>query len=313
MATAREIMESAHKVRDDLKISSSRIRTAEAEIEIAKSEWYPRATLQGRYSIQKETNITRPYAWMVITQMEWPIFEWGRTKAEVRKTEAASQRLRYEHDELERNISLELAEIINAIHEKEKEIKALEKLLKTIEYRLRLTVDNYEEGFSKLPDVIEAESELIRANNKYLAAMNELAIIIAQLEASSGLQESWFRNEDVYRPDLLSVSERITFLMHRKRMSNQPTVLNPEQEIEHIKPKQAISSAVVVQVGAFRSLQKAERLRQELQGRVGDKTILIQSIGELHYVWISGFDNKYDAKTHMSSNGLVDYIIREMP
>lgn len=216
--TLQEITEVALKNRDDLKMSSARLRAAGEDIGIAASDFYPQASLQGRYTVQKETTIARPEIWMFIAQLDWSLFEWNKTRSEVRKAKAINQRLKYEHEELIKAVALEAEDAWRTVRENEKEVEFKEKRLKTFEYRYERTMDRYAEGAVKLADLLEMEAELIRSYNEYLIAINNLDVSVANLETNaSALQEGWFSIVDIYRPNLESLSKRVQGLINEKK------------------------------------------------------------------------------------------------
>lgn len=180
-----QVKESALLNREELKISLLNIKTAEEELKIVKSDFYPQISLQGSYTLQRETPITRPQVWEIGTQIDWPIFEWGRTRAQVLRVQAVRQKSIYQHEQLKKNIALEVEEIWRALKDKEGLIQAHEKKFKTTEYRLGLLKAQYSEGKAKLIDIAEMEAELKKSHADYLAAVSDLNIQRAYLEAAT--------------------------------------------------------------------------------------------------------------------------------
>ncbi|MBM4136623.1 MAG: hypothetical protein FJ241_07305 [Nitrospira sp.] len=316
-ASLQQIKESVLKNREELKMSLSRIKMSEADIEIAKSGFYPKAFLQGRYSLQRETNVTRSQIWMITTQIDWPIFEWGRTQSEVKKTEVIRQKLRYEHEEIEKEIMLEVEGLFKSVQDREKIVKAHEKKLKAVEYRLHIVMNRYAEGTAKLIDVIERESELIKAYNEYIIAINDLNIELARLDAStSGIKDEWLILEEIYKPDFDALSKTLKELITNKhdaiKPQKEPKVDEHQKDknLEIFKQSQSVlTEPVIVQIGAFMSKQNAERVKDDLLKRVGDKKIEILYNRKLYHVSITGFKDKGEATDMARALGIKDYII----
>jgi len=76
-------------------------------------------------------------------------------------------------------------EIWRALKDKEGLIQAHEKKFKTTEYRLSLLKEQYSEGIAKLIDIAEMEAELKKSHADYLAAVSDLNIQRAYLEAAT--------------------------------------------------------------------------------------------------------------------------------
>jgi outer membrane protein TolC len=306
-ASLQEIKESAIKNRDDLRMSIARIKAAGEGIDIAKSGFYPRVSLQGRYTMQKETNITRPDVWMFTAQLDWPLFEWSKTKSEVKKAEAVNQRLKYEHKELIKAIELEAENAWRTVKEKEKEVEFNEKRLKAAEYRYKRTMDRYAEKVVKLADLVEMEAEFIKAYNDYTISINDLDISLAHLEASTSTAvEKWFSTGGIYRPDFQSLSNTV----------NEPVTKNIEGALKGEKSntesaeKRTVSPATyAVQVASFRTREDAEKLRKKLLNRIHDKKIIIHNNGGFHKVRITGFKDREEADEVFKDLKIRDYLI----
>jgi outer membrane protein len=217
-ASLVEVREAALSNREELKASRSRIAAAEEDIAIARSRFYPQASLEGKFTQQKETNIARDQVWMLTAQLEWSLFEWGRTTSEVRQKVARRQKVTYEREELENSVRLEAEQAWRSLKEREKAVAAFKKRVTTEEFRLNLTADRYAEGKLKLAEVIEIEAQFIKAYNEYLTAINDLDVGLANLETAVALPlEKWLSSEEIYEPDVDSFEQKISELSVKKR------------------------------------------------------------------------------------------------
>jgi len=207
IAPLEEIKRHAVENRKELKIAGARIRGAEEDVSIAKSAYYPQASLQGSYMRQKETNITRNDLWLFTANLDWSIFEWGKTAAEVRQKAAQKQRLQYLREDNVLTTSLEVERAWRSIRELEKGLSAHEKRVRMAEYIAGQMAERHTEGAVKLVDVIEAESEFLKEFNDYIAVANDLNSAVASLElAGSGALPDWFETRSLYIPAVNSRS-----------------------------------------------------------------------------------------------------------
>jgi len=210
VAPLQEVMKYAIESRKDLKIAQTQIRGAEEDVAIAKSAYYPQANLQGNYFRQKETNITRADLWMVSASVDWSIFEWGKTTAEVRQKTAQKQRLQFAREKQEQSVVLEAERAWRDVREKEESVKAREKRVKVFEYFAGQASERYAEGAVKLVDVLEAETLLVREYKEYMIAVNDLNGALAFLElATSGAPVAWFVPQRLYAPAVRAISPKI--------------------------------------------------------------------------------------------------------
>lgn len=302
--TLLEIKETAMKNRDDLKISLTRIEAAKEDIMISRSDFYPKAFLNAGYIVQKETNIDRPELWMLMVHINWPIFEWGKTKSEVKRAEALLQRQKFSYEELTQSIRLEAEKVWRLVKDKEKEVEFKEKRLKTTEYRFTKMIERYAEGVVKLADLLEMEAELLKSYNEYIAEINDFHISLAQLELIvSSIKDIWLSREDIYMPDFKSFSENIKKLISKKK---EKTTYNESMRIM-TEVKNTHDDTIRVKIGTFTLKQNAENLRDNLSKRMYDNRVLLQQDGKFYKVWITGFKDKKEAEMVVKELGIKEY------
>ncbi|MEW6381799.1 MAG: TolC family protein [bacterium] len=200
-ASLQEVKEAARRNREELAISLLRVKSAEENIKLEESGFYPHISLKGSYNLQKETRIDRPQVVIVSAWMDWSLFEWGQTRAEVIRAKAVRDGLRYKHEQLQRAIMTEVEEAWMTVKEKEKLIQAQEKKLAAAECRLDTVRDKFSEGKAKPIDITEMETELARVYTEYIGAVADLDIALARLETSiSFYHDEWFSTKEIYKP-----------------------------------------------------------------------------------------------------------------
>ncbi|KAF0221871.1 MAG: outer membrane efflux [Geobacteraceae bacterium] len=273
----QEVMATAARNRDELKEARLRLRRAEEEIAVARSGYYPQASLLGKYIQQQETNLARPEVWMLTAQLEWSIFEWGRTNSEVKKKEAQRERVRLEREELERYLAFEAESAWREVKEREKGVEAHESGVKSAEYTANLSMERYAEGMVKLVDVIEKEAEFVRAANLYYAAVSDLNSATAALElATSGDLAGWFTSRELYTP------KAAPFFPRNGRpkpdgspISSSAQPQNPEQ-VGALPPVTPVPSPAVTPTGELEPKTPEKEFEEllKIDGRdAGEKTV----------------------------------------
>jgi outer membrane protein len=329
-----EVREAAASNREELKASQSRIAAAEEDIAIARSGFYPQASLEGKYIQQKETNITRPQVWMLTAQLEWSLFEWGKTTSEVRQKVARRQRAEYEREELEKAVLLEAEQAWRSLKEREKTVAAHKKRVTTEEFRLNVTADRYAEGKLKLAEVIEMEAQFIKAYNEYLVAINDLDVDLANLEAATALpMEQWLRAEEIYKPGFDALEKKLKKLPAKTKESNSEYIpveakksetgagpgsltLRPADhpvETHHsvVAEERVVSppARVVVQTGSFKARKAAYKYMRDISRKIPGRKIVIRSNGKFYKVRIAGFRSTDEAENVMKNADIKDYLV----
>ena len=314
---------------EDLKAGLARIKSANEEIDVTKGDLYPSVSLKGSYAAQKETNINRPEQWMFKAQLEWPIFEWGKTQSEIRQKEAIKNKRNYEQEELKKIVLLESEAAWRAVKNREKEIEFYQQRLVTAEYRLKRTMDRFAEGLIKFVDLIEMETEMIKAYNEYITSLNDLRISLAYLETTTSTPyEEWFGERDIYRPDFESLSSRINEMVEnqRKRQSKKedapaqktkteesledPVVKNPVPLSPVLKnSKGSAETSYALQVCSTKMKEYAEKVKKDLKKKTGARGINILQDSPFFKVRIQGFTSRQEAADFAEKLGLKNTLI----
>jgi outer membrane protein TolC len=331
IAPLQDVKEFALANRDDLKMSSARAHAAGEDVRIAQGDFLPQVSLEGKYLMQKETNVTSPEQWMLSLQLDWSLFEWNRTKAEVSKAKALMQKQQYQHEDLMKRVIVQAEESWRTVQEKMREVDVKEKQLRTAEYTFKQTGEKYSEGTIKMVNFLNAEADLIKAYNEYLVMINDLNIALAELEiAASGMQESWVKRGEIYKPDFILLSSIMKDAMSRKE-AKRPAYLNAkstplekkassekreglEKGVQSIPESTEVKSvektaAYALQVGAFKTQESAISFRKSLRKKIANKKISICQQGDFYKVRITGFHDIEEVNSLVSS-GIDGLVIR---
>ncbi|SPP99480.1 exported hypothetical protein [Candidatus Sulfobium mesophilum] len=323
-----EVKESAFAQREEIKISMRQIGAAGEDIEIAKSDFYPKASLQGSLTKQKETTITRPEVWMMTAQLDWAIFEWGKTKSSVKKAEAAKQKRQYEHEDLTKTVLLEAEEAWREVKEKEKEVEFHEKKLKTSESRFRTATERYAEKIIKLADLLETEADFAKGYNDYIISVNDLNISLARLEVATSTQNNgWFTAKELYQPDFEGLS-KITkenlagnhgktsengvstdAPIETEEVSKAESVTKSNDAVPTVAPEVTPHAAYAIQVGSFRMRQNATEFGRKLGREIDARKIKVQKVKNFYKIRIIGFTSREEAVAFNNKFSIKDSII----
>jgi hypothetical protein len=303
-ASLDDMLETAVRHREELQAASSRVAILGEEVAIARSGYYPQLSLEGRYTRQKETNLTREDVWRLAAQLEWPLFEWGKTSAAVRRQAARKRQAQYQRRELENSVLLEAEQAWLAVKEAEKAIAAHSRQLTTSEFTWTLMTERYGEGKVKLVDLIEAEADLLKAYHQYLTAINDLDAGLARLEAAvSRPLEPWLLPGEIHAPNLDFAAGRA-----KARPATRGERKSPGDKIA-AAPANPPATRYVVQAGSFRVRQNADERRDFLARKFPGHRIVVTRSGDLYRVRIPGFDSNQEAQQAMVQAGITHYLV----
>jgi outer membrane protein len=296
------VQASALQNRADFSSLGARVEEAGEEAAIARSDLFPQLLLQGGYTWQKETNISREEVWMVGAQLEWKLFDWGQTTAEVRMAQARKRQVEHRREDARRGLLVEAGNAWRLTKELEETVAAHEMRVAAAELTLDQAMIKASEGKMKRSDLMERALDLLAACNAYRIAINNLAMAQAELESAAALSlAEWLSPRPVYAPkvDPLSVRDG----------RPAPGVVAPSRGQESSFSKPGKESRFVVQVGSFAKRSNAENLRSSLLEKISDRTIEIHpQRGGTYQVWIADCETAEEARSVLNTLPLKGFV-----
>ena len=177
--------------RPDIRAAEQKLVSANAMIGVAKAAYYPRISLTGflgSQSSQLSNLFSGPTGvWQFIPQVAQPIFTGGRTRSNVRLTEAQEQLALIQY---ERTIQTAFREVSDTLvqYQKVKEVRATqEQLLSTLQDRSRLSYIRYRGGVDTLLSALDADRDLFDAEfGLAQTRRNELLTLVQLYKALGG-------------------------------------------------------------------------------------------------------------------------------
>ena len=182
----------AIKERPELKQIAKQLEQMEAQVKMAKSQYYPQLAMVGKYErIGNHPNVDgngyqNPDQFYLTLQAKWTFFEWGKTKAQVKK-------LRWQKDALEKTLNrikdqvrLQVKTAYLNLKEAEKNIETARISVRQAKENYRITDLQYKNQVTTSTEVLDAQTLLTQAQNNYYGALYRYNTAIAQLERAIG-------------------------------------------------------------------------------------------------------------------------------
>jgi len=185
-----QLYQQALKRRPEIRALKIAIKQAEQKIRLAKSGYYPSIYLVARYeqtgtdlgATENDYGNTKNAS--IGIQAKWNIFEWGKTKAEVRKAEHEYRQLCYELKETEQMIKLEVKSAFEELKVAVENLETAKTALKQAKENYRITELRYKENLTTSTEVLDARTYLTEAEVNYYDALYGYMIAKAKLEYS---------------------------------------------------------------------------------------------------------------------------------
>ena len=178
--------------RPELSSLKSQVAATEQGLKAAKGAYHPRIALEGRYEYIEGDfrELDGDYHWTVGIGAEMPLWNWGETRAGVRKARSQLEQATIQLQKMEDRIRLEVREAFLNLGKAEKNIAAAETALETSREAYRLARASYQAGEGTNTDVLDARMALSRAEANHVQALFEYNVALAALERATGTGES---------------------------------------------------------------------------------------------------------------------------
>ena len=177
--------------RPDIRAAENSLIAANARIEVAKKEFFPRISISAFLGFESG-QITSLFSgsrsvWSVVPQVTQPIFTGGRLKSNVRLTQAQREFLLVDYQRTIQDAFREVSDSLIA-YQKVKEVRTQRALLvETLRDRSRLSYLRYTGGVATLLDALDADRELFEAERSLaLARRDELVSVVQVYKALGG-------------------------------------------------------------------------------------------------------------------------------
>ena len=177
--------------RPDIRSAENSLIAANARIEVAKKEFFPRISISAFLGFESG-QITSLFngsrsIWSVVPEVSQPIFTGGRLKNNVRLTKAERDFLLVDYQKTIEGAFREVSDSLIA-YQKIKEVTAQRTLLvETLRDRSRLSYLRYTGGVATLLDALDADRELFDAERSLaLARRDELVSVVQVYKALGG-------------------------------------------------------------------------------------------------------------------------------
>ena len=191
--TLDQCTERAELNRTEIKEVSLNIRSAEKNVDLTKSKYYPLVTLIGNYQREADDILLDsspredPDIWTITLKGEWTFWEWRKKRHDVAAARANMAKANYLLMKVKDNIQLEVKETYLSLREAEKNIQVAKKAVVQAEENFRMNEERYKQQVATSTDVLDALTLLTQARTNYFNALSEHNTAWARLERAMGV------------------------------------------------------------------------------------------------------------------------------
>lgn len=186
-------LKTARKNRPELREVELNVKSAEKEVQLAKSEYFPTLGLSFNYErvgddpsvsgskFEDEDN------WNVMATARWTFWQWGRKRQLVREKETRLVQAKDAKIQVEDSISLEVKDTYLRLREARDKIGVAEVAVEQAEENFRINAERFKEQVATTTEVLDAQTLLTRARSNYYNALSDYNIAWARLDRAMGI------------------------------------------------------------------------------------------------------------------------------
>lgn len=174
--------------RAELSALRSGLEAARQAVRAARGEYLPTVAAGGRYEYMKGDirDLTGGLHWTLGVNVEMPLWNWGETRAKVKKAESEAEQAAIQLRKTEDAIRLEVRQAFLDLERAQKDIEAARAALTTAEESFRLARASYRAGEGTNTEVLDASTALSRARANHAQALFDYDVALAASRRATG-------------------------------------------------------------------------------------------------------------------------------
>jgi outer membrane protein len=176
------------ETRNDLQAAQLRSENAKKNIKMAEAAYFPNIGMGGTYQFNDHN---QPFGsegenWQFMAFLRWDIFDGTKREHERAKAINLEAQAQEQVSAMQKGVSYKIYEAYMNVQEARKNIELNREALKTAEEGARLLTLRYENGFSSLAELLNAQSSLEQARAGLVERENAYKVSLATLSFESG-------------------------------------------------------------------------------------------------------------------------------
>lgn len=191
--TLNATLEQAYTQRADYRAAQSAVRSAEFTRSAAAAGRYPTVDLDANYGVIGPSFDRMHGTFGVSAGVNIPIFEGGKTKAEVEAADTVLRRRRAAVEDLRGKIEAEVTAAFSDLRTSARQVEVTTRAADLAREQVNESRDRFAAGVTNNLEVVQAQQALAKANENYIGALYSLNIAKASLVLARGDAEQTIR------------------------------------------------------------------------------------------------------------------------
>jgi outer membrane protein len=189
-ADLEALKDKALKIRPDLKSSEMQVRISEKQIDVTRGAYWPSLNVAGVYTNTEQSPETSSYnkesVYGAVT-LNFPLFEGGLRRAEVRESEARYRQAELQYRDFVKSVYVEVENTYLDLIAQKGIYKSAQDQLAYAEDNIQAVAKQFEFGLASSLDAIDANNLLISAQKLMADATYNYQFFILRLQRVTGM------------------------------------------------------------------------------------------------------------------------------
>lgn len=166
-----ESLARAYKQRPEYLAGQSRVRAAELALKAARAEYLPTAQVTGDTGWLGQRFTTTENTYSIAAGVRIPIFQSGRTEADIAQSESDLRQVRLQLEDLHNRVEQEVRSSLLDVQTSNQQVAVAQQSINLAGEELRQAQDRFRAGVSGSLDVVQAQESVATANETYIQAL----------------------------------------------------------------------------------------------------------------------------------------------
>jgi outer membrane protein len=190
------LRDSVFSLRPDMEALSARIEASKASVSSARGGYWPQLMFNGNYYYQRPNSRWQPTrdeflsAWDVGIQLQFDVWNWGQTSAQVSQAQSVLRQNELLFDQLKENVRLDVRRSTLSLQRTNEKVGVARVTIDQAEENVRSLREKYQAGLSTSTELLDANVALLQAKTTYTGALVERETARARLAKAAG---EWHR------------------------------------------------------------------------------------------------------------------------
>jgi outer membrane protein len=188
-----ECLTRAHETRPELREAKLNVKSAEKEVQLARSDYFPTIELSFNYDRFGDkpdvsgSDFEDEEDWNIMATARWNFWQWGKKRQLVREKQTKLVQAEEAKTEIEDSISLEVKDAYLRLREGRDKISVTQVAIEQAEENFRINAERFKEQVATTTDVLDAQTLLTEAQSNYFNARGDYLVAWARLDRAMGI------------------------------------------------------------------------------------------------------------------------------